>query len=155
MPPRKWPRLTSLQAGGWGLPGAGIRRPASAPLEAFARTLTQQIRPGEGTATGVITAGGSLTLQLGPDGLATWYVSYVAISTTTGALDTSTAGVTTGPAVNEGIVPAGTAYNGGGDSVGLGGAALACGEYVIVTWTGGHPGDQAIMRVYGNSQVLV
>lgn len=157
MPTRKWPKLTSLQAGGWGLPGTGIRRPPSAPLEAFTRQLTQQIRPGEGTATGVIPAGGALTLQLGPDGLATWYVSYVAISTTTGALDTSTASVTTGPAVGSGsgIVAAGTAYNGGGDSVGLAGAVLAQGEYVIVTWAGAKPGDQAMMRVYGNLQALV
>jgi hypothetical protein len=155
MPPRRFPRLTSLQAGGWGLPGTGIRRPKSAPLEAFTGSLTQQIRPGEGTATGTVPASGTLTLLLGPDGLATWYVTYVAISTTTGALDASTANVTTGPAVATGIVAAGTAYSGGGDSVGLGGAALACGEYVIVTWTGAHPGDQAMMRVYGNSQVLV
>jgi hypothetical protein len=152
---RKFPRLTSLQAGGWGLPGTGVRRPGSAPLEAFDQTLTQQIRPGEGTVTGVIPESGELTLLAGPDGLATWYVSYVAISTTTGALDTSTASVTTGPAVGAGIVPAGTAYNGGGDSVGLAGAVLAPGEYVIVTWTGAHPGDQATMRVYGNLQVLV
>ena len=155
MPPRRWPRLTSLQAGGWGLPGTGIRRPASAPLAAFTRTLTQQIRPGEGTITGVVPAGGALTLLLGPDGLATWYVTYVAIETTTGALDTSTASVTTGPAVGAGIVAAGTAYNGGGDSVGMGGACLACGEYVIVTWAGAKPGDQAMMRVYGNAQVLI
>jgi hypothetical protein len=151
---RRFPKLTSLQAGGWGLPGTGIRRPPSAPLSAFTQLLTQQIRPGEGTVTGVIPASGQLTLLAGPDGLSTWYVSYVAISTTTGALDTSTAAVETGPAVTSGIVPAGTAYNGGGDSVGLAGAVLAPGEYVIVTWSGAHPGDQAVMRVYGNQQVL-
>jgi hypothetical protein len=155
MPPRRFPRLTSLQAGGWGLPGTGIRRPRSAPIEAYTNILTQQIRPGEGTVTGVIPASGELTLLIGPQGLATWYVSYVAVSTTTGALDTSIAYVTTGPAVSTGIVPAGTAYSGGGDSVGLGGAALAQGEYVIITWTGAHSGDLAIARVYGNQQVLV
>jgi hypothetical protein len=155
MPPRRFPKLTSLAAGGWGLPGTGIRRPVSAPLSDFTQQLTQQIRPGEGTSTGVVPAGGSITLLLGPDGLSTWYVTYVAISTTTGALDTSTAAVETGPAVTTGIVPAGTAYNGGGDSVGLGGAVLAPGEYVIVTWSGAHPGDQATMRVYGNQQILI
>jgi hypothetical protein len=153
-PRNRFPKLTSLQAGGWGLPGTGIRRPDSAPLEAFDQQLTQQIRPGEGTATGIVPAGGEITLQLGPDGLSTWYVSYVAISTTTGALDTSTAAVATGPAVTTGLVPAGQAYNGGGDSVGLAGAVLTPGEYVIVTWTGGHPGDQATMRVYGNQTIL-
>lgn len=152
--PRGWP-IPARRAGGWGLPGAGIHQPPSAPLAAFTAQLTQQIRPGEGTRTAVVPASGTLTLLAGPDGLATWYVTYVAISTTTGALDTSTAAVTTGPAVAAGIVPAGQAYNGGGDSVALGGAALAPGEYVIVTWSLGHPGDQAVMRVYGNAQVLV
>jgi hypothetical protein len=155
MPPRRWPKLTSPAAGGWGLPGAGIRRPASAPLSAFTELLTQQIRPGEGTVTGVVPGSGKITLLAGPDGLSTWYVSYVAISTTTGALDASTAAVNTGPAVSTGIVPAGQAYAGGGDSVALGGALLAPGEYVIVTWTAAKPGDQATMRVYGSLQVLV
>ena len=155
MPPRgRWPALTSRQAGGWGLPGTGTRRPASLPPEEFTRRLLVQIRPGEGTRSGVVPASGSITLILGPEGLGTWYVSYVAISTTTGALDTSTAAVTTGPAVAAGIVPAGQAYAGGGDSVSLGGAALACGEFVIVTWSAAKPGDLAMMRVYGNSQIL-
>jgi hypothetical protein len=113
-----------------------------------------QIRPGEGTKTGKVPASGTITLMLGPEGLGTWYVSYVQIATTTGALDISTAAVTTGPAVSTGIVPAGQAYNGGGDSVSMGGAALACGEYVIVTWSNAKQGDLATMRVYGNNQVL-
>lgn len=150
-----WPRLTSRQAGGWGLPGTGILRPPSAPLAAYSGLLTQQIRPGEGTATGTVPMSGTITLQLGPDGLSTWYVSYVTITTTTGAADSSTATVATGPAVTTGLSPAGTAYSGGGDTVNLGGAALAPGEYVIVTWAGAHPGDLATMRAYGNSQVLV
>lgn len=153
--PRRWPpALTSLQAGGWLTGGTGIRRPQVVPMLAFQRQLTQQIRPGEGTKTGVVPASGKITLLAGPEGLATWYVSYVAIATTTGALDTSTAAVATGPAVATGIVPAGSAYAGGGDSVGLNGAALACGEYVIVTWTGAKPGDLATIRVYGDQSVL-
>lgn len=157
MPPprrRRWPPLTSRQAGGWGFPGPGILRPASVPVEAFSKLLTVQIRPGEGTKSGTIPGSGKLTLLNGPEGLATWYVSFVAISTTTGALDSSTAAVTTGPAVAQGIVPAGQAYAGGGASVGLSGAQLAPGEYVIVTWEGANPGDLAIMTVYGNQQVL-
>lgn len=152
--PRGWP-APARRAGGWGLPGTGIYQPPSAPLAAYTGLLTQQIRPGEGTKSGVVPASGTLTLLLGPEGLGTWYVTYVAISTTTGALDTSTAAVTTGPAIAAGIVPAGQAYNGGGDTVSLGGSELACGEYVIVTWSGATPGDQAIMRVVGNSQVLI
>lgn len=151
---RRWPPLTSRLAGGWGLPGPGIRRPVTLDVRAFSGQLTQQIRPGEGTRTQVVPASGTVTLLAGPDGLSTWYVDYVAISTTTGALDTSTAAVTTGPAVSTGISIAGTAYAGGGDSVGLGGALLACGEYVIVTWTGAKPGDLAMMRVFGNETTL-
>lgn len=151
---RRWPPLTSRQAGGWGYPGPGVMRPRSVPQEAFTRLVTVQIRPGEGTKSGIIPAGGALTLLNGPEGLATWYVSFVAISTTTGALDNSTAAVTTGPAVAQGIVPAGQAYAGGGASVGLGGAQLVPGEFVIVTWNGAVPGDLAIMTVYGNQQVL-
>ena len=152
---RQWPPLTSRQAGGWGLPGTGTRRPHSVPPEAFTRQFLTQIRPGEGTRTGVVPGSGMITLMLGPEGLGTWYVSYVAIATTTGAIDTSTAAVTTGPAVSTGIVPAGQAYAGGGDSVSLGGAALACGEFIIVTWTGAKPGDLATMTVFGNNQVLI
>ena len=154
MPPRRWPPLTSRRAGGWGLPGPGIRRPLSLPVDQFTRPMLLQIRPGEGTKTGKVPASGTITLVLGPEGLGTWYVSYVQIATTTGALDISTAAVTTGPAVSTGIVPAGQAYNGGGDSVSMGGAALACGEYVIVTWSNAKQGDLATMRVYGNNQVL-
>lgn len=156
MAPRRrlpWP-VPARRAGGWGLGGTGIYRPPSAPLAAFTGLLTLQIRPGEGTVTGVVPASGAITLLAGPEALSTWYVTYVAISTTTGALDTSTAAVTTGPAVAAGIVPAGQAYSGGGDQVPLGGAALAPGEYVIVTWSGAKPGDLAVMRVYGNAQVL-
>lgn len=149
-----WPPLTSRRAGGWGLPGPGIRRPASPSVATFQTPLIMQIRPGEGTQTGVVPGSGTITLLAGPEGLGTWYVNYVAIATTTGALDTSTAAVATGPAVSTGIVPAGQAYNGGGDSVSLGGVALACGEFVIVTWTGAKPGDLATMTVFGNNQVL-
>lgn len=151
---RRFPPLTSRQAGGWGLPGPGTGRPASLPVQSFDQLMMQQIRYGEGTKSGIIPLSGSLTLLNGPEGLATWYVSYVAISTTTGALDNSTAAVTIGPAVAQGIVPAGQGYAGGGDSISLGGAQLAPGEYVIVTWTGANPGDLALMTVFGNQQVL-
>jgi len=153
--PRRWPKLTSPSAGSWGLPGTGIMRPASAPMAAYSALLMQQIRPGEGSKTGVVPGSGKITLELGPDGLSTWYVSYVAISTTTGAADTSTATAQTGPAVTTGLVPAGQSYAGGGDSINLGGAALVPGDYIIVTWAGAKPGDQAFIRAYGNQQVLV
>lgn len=153
-PWRRFPPLTSRSAGSWGLPGPRLRRPASPPVQAFSAVFTQQIRPGEGTATGTVPASGAITLYAGPDGLTTWYVSYVAIRTTTGAADLSTAAASIGPAGGGGIVPAGQGYAGGGDSISLGGAALGPGEYVVVTWSGAKPGDTATMTVFGTQQVL-
>jgi hypothetical protein len=110
------------------------------------------IRYGEGTATGLVAADGALTLSVGPDGLNVWYVTYAAISTTSGAADTSTAAVIVGP-ISAGLVPGGQSYAGGGDSVGLGSQRLAPGDFVTVVWTGGNPGDTAFLTVYGAQDV--
>ena len=142
------------RAGGWGDPGPGIRRPPSAPIEQFTTVRRLAIRPGEGTGTAIVSAAGTAQVTLGPEALNTWYVSYVSIATTTGANDTSTCQVQVGPATS-GINPSGTAYNGGGDTVSLGGRALKLGEYITLTWTGGNPGDQAIATVYGDQDILV
>jgi len=140
-------------AGSWGLPGPGIRRPPVAPIHQFRTPVRVAIRPGEGTRTAKIAAAGTATLSLGPEALITWYVDYVAISTTTGAADSSTCAATVGP-VSHGIVPTGQSYVGGGDVVSLGGRAMRPGEYITLAWSGGNPGDQAIATVYGSQDVL-
>lgn len=140
-------------AGSWGLPGPMIRRPPVAPIHQFRTVRRVAIRPGEGTRTAQISAGGSASISLGPEALITWYVDYVALSTTTGANDASTCAATVGP-VAHGIVPTGQSYVGGGDVVSLGGRALRPGEYITLVWSGGNPGDQAIATVYGSQDIL-
>lgn len=141
-------------AGGWGLPGPGIRRPPSASIDDYAGLQRVAIRTGEGTGTALVSAGGTATISVGPDGLNTWYPTYAAISTTTGADDASTASALIGP-IAAGLVPAGQSYAGGGDTIPLGGQPLKPGDYVTVTWTGGVPGDTAFLTVYGSQDIPV
>lgn len=148
------PRWWTPSAGGWGLPGPGIRRPPSAPVTAFTKTLRVAIRPGEGTKTALVSAAGTAQITLGPEALTTWYVNYVSIETTTGANDSSTCAAQVGP-VSHGINPTGQSYVGGGDTISLGGRALRPGEYITLTWSGGNPGDQAIATLYGDQDVLI
>lgn len=148
------PRWISRAAGGWGLPGPMIRRPPVAPVTQFRGVRRVAIRPGEGTGTATISAAGTAKITLGPAALITWYVSYVSISTTSGANDSSTCSVTLGPATN-GIVPGGQSYVGGGDTISLGGRALRPGEYITLQWSGGNQGDLAIATVNGEQDILV
>lgn len=147
-------RWVTPQAGGWGLPGTGIYPPPRATLADYSAVTSLPIRAGEGTGTAIVTIAGTAIVQLGPDALTTWYVSYCAISTSTGAADASTCQVVIGPA-GAGIVPGGQSYAGGGDSVSLGGTTLKPGNYVIALWSGGHPGDTATMTIYGDQDILV
>ena len=154
--PRQLDRLarwTRGRAGGWGLPGPGIFRPPSAPIHQFTSVRRVAIRPGEGTGTATVSAAGSATITLGPDALITWYVDYVAISTTSGAADSSTCAATVGPA-GHGLVPTGQSYVGGGDVISLGGRALRPGEYITLVWSGAKTADQAIATVYGSQDIL-
>lgn len=141
-------------AGGWGLPGPGIRRPVTETIHAFRGRTQVAIRGGEGTKTGIVPASGTISLSLGPDGLNVWYLAYASISTTTGTLDASTAGFALGP-VGAGINPAGASYTGGGDSIGLGGERLAPGDFLTVTWFGAKTGDTATVTVHGTQDIPV
>lgn len=141
-------------AGSWGLPGPGIRRPPVTGIGAFMARTQVAIRTGEGTRTAKVPASGTVSLSAGPEGLNVWYLSYCAIQTGTGALDTSTATFQIGP-IGSGIVPAGASYAGGGDSIGLGGARLAPGDYLTVTWTQATVGDTATMTCYGTQDIPV
>jgi hypothetical protein len=141
-------------AGGWGLPGPGIGRPPSASVGSYAGLQRFPIRYGEGTGTALVNAAGAAVVSVGPAALNTWYVTYAAIMTTTGALDAATAGVIVGP-ISAGLVPAGQSYAGGGDSVGLGNQVLRPGDFITVVWAGGHPGDTATLTVFGTQDVPV
>lgn len=140
-------------AGGWGTPGAGVYRPVTADVADYGGLVRVPIRPGEGTAAKTVPASGTVTIALGPDALNTWYVSHCVISTTTGALDTSTCALQLGPYTG-GVVPGGQSYAGGGDTVSLGGRQLKPGEYVTAVWSGAKTGDTATLTVYGVQDVL-
>jgi len=151
VPPLRGP---TPHAGSWGLPGPNIRRPVTPGMEQYAGLQRVQIRTGEGTATGVVPASKTITLSAGPQGLNTWYASYAAISTSTGAADGSTAALIVGP-ISAGLAPGGQSYAGGGDSIGLAGQVLRPGDYITITWTNAKPGDTATLTVYGEQDIPV
>jgi len=94
-----------------------------------------------------------LTLTAGPQGLGTtWYPAQVTLSTTTGALDTSTALVYLG---SQGvpITLVGSVFTGNG-TVALAIPSMAPGQVLIVTWTNGHAGDTAAFNVVGTMDAL-
>jgi streptogramin lyase len=124
------------------------------PIAAYNKTISGIPLTG-GQAQAFIPVGGSLTLTVGPQGLGTvWYAAQVTISTTTGALDTSTALIYQGPASI--LTPAtlvGQVYTGNGT------AALALpnmtpGQVVTVIWTNAHPGDTAALNIIGTMNAL-
>jgi hypothetical protein len=114
--------------------------------------------PAGGTAGAVYSAVISsqalpLTLQVGPQGLGTtWYPAQMTLSTTTGALDTSTALVYLG----SGGVPTtlvATVFTGNGTAA-LAVPPMQPGDYLIVTWSNGHPGDTASFNTIGTQDAL-
>ena len=156
MPRRRMPRLAGPipHAGSWGLRGPLIGRPQVPGLENYGAVQRVAIRTGEGTRTGVVPASGNIALSAGPDGLNTWYATYCAISSTSGAADSSTASLLVGP-IAAGLAPGGQSYAGGGDSIGLGNQVLRPGDYVTITWSGAKVGDQVMMTVYGSQDIPV
>jgi hypothetical protein len=94
-----------------------------------------------------------LTLQVGPQGLGTtWYPAQMTLSTTTGALDTSTALVYLGSSGVPTTLVA-TVFTGNGTAA-LAVPAMMPGDYLIVTWSNGHPGDTASFNVIGTQDAL-
>jgi hypothetical protein len=106
------------------------------------------------TYTGSITsASAALTLTAGPQGLGTvWYPAQVTLSTTTGALDTSTALIYLG-AQGVPITLVASVFSGNGTAA-LAIPSMSPGQVLIVTWTGGHPGDTAAFNVIGSMDAL-
>jgi hypothetical protein len=147
--------VPAIPAGSW----------AAAGFRFFKRTISEPVPIGRytgkisgvpltgGQASGPVSAGGTLTLSAGPQGLGTaWYPAQVTLSTTTGALDTSTALVYLGV----GGVPTtlvATVYSGNGTAA-LAIPAMQPGDLVIVQWSGGHPGDTASFNILGTMDAL-
>lgn len=137
--PGSYPQTTvlSLTAGDTLLVGTGANNATSGAVYSAA----------------ILAQGGTLTLTAGPQGLGTiWYPAQVTLSTTTGALDTSTALVYLG---SQGVPIAlvGTVFTGNG-TVALAIPDMSPGQVLIVTWTNGHPGDTAAFNIVGTMDAL-
>jgi len=138
----------------------GTYAQASVQVTTTAGTQLFLTNPAAGTAGstygGTMTAavnGAVLTLTAGPQGLGTvWYPAQVTLSTTTGALDTSTALVYLG---SQGvpITLVASVFTGNG-TVALAIPSMSPGQVLIVTWSNGHPGDTAAFNMIGSMDAL-
>jgi hypothetical protein len=106
-----------------------------------------------GQVQGQVPGSGNLTLQVGPQGLGTvWYPVQVTLSTSTGALDTSTALVYLGPSTTPTTL-VGTVYSGNG-TVALAIPDMTPGQTLIVKWSGATSGDIAAANIIGTMDAL-
>jgi len=112
------------------------------PIGAYTKLISSVPLSG-GQAQAIVPASGKLTLQVGPQGLGNvWYPVQVTLSTTTGALDTSTALVYLGP------IQTPTSL------VALAIPDMTPGQTLIVAWSGAHPGDTASFNIIGTMDAL-
>lgn len=131
--------------------GSGQQPMSRVPVTAYTRRLSGIPLTG-GQVQGTI-AGGKLTLSVGPQALGTvWYPVQVTLSTTTGALDTSTALVYLGPLVTPATL-VGTVFTGNG-TVALAIPSMTPGQTIIIAWTGAHNGDTAAANIIGTMDAL-
>jgi hypothetical protein len=158
--PRKWATSFHPQAYrpgnrlsyGPGYRGTGMQPINRVPIGAYTgKAAGVPLTGGQNQAA--VPNSGKLTLTAGPQGLGTiWYPAQVTLSTSTGALDTSTALVYLG-AQGVPITLVGTVYSGNG-TVALAIPSMSPGQVLIVTWTGAHPGDTAAFNVVGTMDAL-
>ena len=148
-----WPRGLVVPA------GSMVRRAVLPPsLAPHHFTTPAQVPIGPyGFAQGIISAGGTVQIRVGPSGFHTqWSLAQAAISTTTGAADASTAALYAQPNGAPSVAfQVGQSYAGGGDQIGLSGIKLIVGESLIVVWSGGHPGDTATLILSGVMTVVM
>jgi hypothetical protein len=152
----------AVAAGGWGgriVPaGAHVGRsvlPASVDPHHYVYPAQVPIGP-YGFAQGIVGAGGSVTLHVGPAGYRTaWELAYASIGTTTGAADPATAEAFAQPyGTPSPAWQVGQSYAAGGDQIGLPGLKLVTGEFLFIVWTGAKPGDTATLILTGIQTVL-
>jgi hypothetical protein len=155
-PRRAWaPAIPAIPAGSWKAAGYRFFKRTivpPVPIGRYTRKITGVPLTG-GQNAGVVPGSGALTLAVGAQGLGTiWYPAQVTLSTTTGALDTSTALVYLGV----GGVPTtlvATVYSGNG-VVALAVPPQQPGDFIIVVWSGANPGDVAALNVVGTMDAL-
>lgn len=150
--PRAWP----VSAGTWQAAPGGLRKltaPGVIPVEQFTRRVTVPIGI-DGQVSGVVGAGGGVTLQAGPAGVgSSWALDQAGIATSVGANDTATCAVYVGPQASAPYLVA-QSYVGGGDAIGLAGYTLQPGEFVFAVWSSGTAGSVAQLKVAGAKTVL-
>lgn len=147
--------LPAGSAGSWRGAGNRFRKyvpPPPIPIQAYVNRGRGPIA-GLGINAGIISAGGSATVSVGPSGLGCrWYPQSVSIATKTGAADASTCVFYLGSIANSNIV--GTSYAGGGDQVGLAVPMMQPGDLLYAVWAGGTPGDWCSMQTIGDLEAL-
>lgn len=158
--PRAWATSFHPQAVRRGSPlayrpgwrGSGMQPMRRVPIGAYSQKAAGVPLTG-GQNQAAVPGTGKLTLTAGPQGLGTiWYPAQVTLSTTTGALDTSTAMVYLG-AQGIPITLVGTVFTGNG-TVALAIPSMSPGQVLIVTWTNAHPGDTAAFNIVGSMDAL-
>jgi hypothetical protein len=123
------------------------------PIEAYTRRVSVPIAI-DGQVTGTTGAGGTVSLQCGPQGVgASWSLDQAGIATSVGATDTATCAIYVGPQATPPYLVA-QSYAGGGDAVGLAGYVLVPGEFVFAVWASGTAGSTAQLKVSGMKNAL-
>ena len=145
-------RNTSQLAWRPGWRGTGMMPIRRIPVGRYQTRVTVPLNGGQ--VQGVVSGAGSVTLQIGPQGLGvTWYPVQITVSTSTGVLDTSTCLAYLGPLATPATL-IGTVFTGNG-TVGTVPPSVSPGQVLIFTWTGGHAGDIAAANVIGTMDALI
>jgi len=144
------PRLPSWAhplAGGQAQRGLAVRPIRRTPIEAY--TSKVQGVPLQGGQGQAVVEGGTATITVGPQGLGVlWYPVQVTVSSSVGALDTSTVAVYLGQ-ISVGTLQGGQSYAGGGDVVALAIQVMAPGQNLIAVWSNATNGSTVYLNVNG------
>lgn len=149
--------VPAIPSGTWRAAGFAfrvpVRQPRSLPMEAYSRVRRAQIG-GNGIGGGVISAAGTATVTVGPQGYGTrWYPNQLSVATQSGASDASTVAFYLNVVGPGGFL--GQSYAGGGDQPGLAIPEVQPGDLIYAVWTGGKTGDWCQLTVTGPMDVLV
>lgn len=150
----RWPAgwRPGLLAGARRPRGLAARRIVPVRVEHYTRRVTGVPLTG-GNAQAVVAANGTATVQVGPSGWGVvWYPTQANISTSTGALDNSTAAAYVGAQAQQNLL-GGQSYAGGGDTISMV-QSMTPGDLLIVVWSGAVPGAVAAVNIMGTMDAL-
>lgn len=147
--------VPAIPAGSWAAAGyrfAKLRMPQPEPVTSFTRVQRVQIG-NNGIAGGQISAAGTATVAVGPQGYGTrWYPNQVNIATALGAADTSTCSFYLNVIGPGGYLA--QSYSGGGDQIGLAVPEMQPGDLLYAVWAGGTSANWCQVTVIGPMDVL-